>query len=291
MICFPTYAAPLMGCLLFICGAAEGATILHTVNAQAYRDEAALYPMVGRVTGSGLSGSGVLLSDRWVMTAGHVADFKTGGSFQIGGVTYLIESYLTAPGHGILTTTNDVGLLYLRTAVTGVAPAVMFRAESPSGLIGMEATWVGYGVTGTGLDDSRGASEMRAFTNRIDGVTPRSGLPQPSFFADFDHPDGTTDTLASGAVPTRLEGNLTSGDSGGGVFVKRGGQDYLVGINSYAGGFSPGTNSKYGSLSGAADLYPFHTWIAEKTGLLAVPEPGATWWMPGLVLAMLRRRR
>jgi len=54
------------------------------VTAQMYRDEAALYPMVGKVTGSGLSGSGVLISDRWVLTAGHVAYGKTTGTFNVG---------------------------------------------------------------------------------------------------------------------------------------------------------------------------------------------------------------
>ena len=46
---------PLMGMM------AEASTILDTLDPQAYRDEAALYPMVGKVTGSGFSGSGVRL--------------------------------------------------------------------------------------------------------------------------------------------------------------------------------------------------------------------------------------
>lgn len=270
---------------------AEASTILDTLDPLAYRDEATLYPMVGKVTGSGFSGSGVSISDRWVLTAGHVADFKTGGTYTLGGTNYTIQSYLSHPSHPAFSTTYDVGLLYLSTPVAGIGFATMARFEPAESLLGREATWVGNGVTGTGLDDNRGPNEMRAFTNIIDGFTPRAGLPEPSFFADFDNPAGTSDSLGSGAVPTRLEGNVTPGDSGGGVFVTVDGKRYLIGISSYTSGFSPGLNSKYGSLSGAANLDFFHSWIYNNTGIGAVPEPGA-WWLCALgsLLAWRRRR-
>ena len=62
---------------------AGASNILVTLDAQADRHEAALYPMVGTVIGSGSSGLGVLLSDRWVIIAGHEADLKTNGEFKV----------------------------------------------------------------------------------------------------------------------------------------------------------------------------------------------------------------
>ena len=280
---------------LLASGIAAASTILDSRDPQAYRDEAALYPMVGKVANpgpSGFNGSGVLISDRWVLTAGHIADFKTGGSFIIGGSSYIIQSTISHPGHALLSTSYDVGLLYLSSPVEQIASATMIRLMEPSSLLGMEAVWAGHGLTGNGLTGAQTPFDFRAFTNIIDGFTPFAGLPGPSFYADFDSPDGSGNSLSgSDPQPTRLEGNVTSGDSGGGVFITVGGQPYLVGINSYTSGFSPGLNSKYRSLSGAADLHFFHDWITEQTGITPIPEPSVIWLgaLGGLIL--LRRRR
>jgi secreted trypsin-like serine protease len=263
------------------------------VTVQMYKDEAALYPMVGKVAGPVLSGSGVLISDRWVLTAGHIAFGKTSGTFNVGGVDHAIQSWTIHPSYSFGNNPYDLGLLYLADPVAAVDPATMIQLGGANSILGREATWVGTGLTGTGLTGAQGPLDFRAFTNVIDVIGTEYGQTATSFVADFDRPDGSTnaDPLLSSPTATRLEGNVASGDSGGGVFITEGGIRYLVGINSYTGQFAPGPASAYGSISGATNLELFHAWIFEKTGIAAVPEPGSLWLLCAGSLLVLRRRR
>ncbi|MEO5711886.1 MAG: trypsin-like serine protease [Luteolibacter sp.] len=271
-------------------------TILHTVDPQDYRDEALLYPSVGKVTGSGFNGSGVMLSDRWVLTAGHVSqDKQAGGIFTVGGTDYVIESTILHPGYSTsgASYSNDLGLLYLASAVTGVDAATMLHLDAPASIIGREATYVGFGYSGTGLTGAELPIELRAFTNLIEFYGDQYFLTTTSFVSDFDNPTGTSNRQDSNPVATRLEGAVTPGDSGGGVFITVGGVRYLIGINSYSGYVSAATsNSKYGGLSGAVDLQQFQSWIYSNTGIAAVPEPGTLGLcVLGSLIGLTRRRR
>ncbi|WP_338286336.1 trypsin-like serine protease [Luteolibacter sp. LG18] len=262
------------------------------VTAADYQNLAAGYTSVGKVGGSGQAGSGVLISDRWVLTAGHVSIGKAGGTFTIGGNTYTVSTATTYPGFFSTSVGNDLGLLYLSAPVTGVDPAIMLSTQG--GLMGESSVWVGYGFTGNGTTGySFALNEKRAFTNVIDFYGPKYGVASTSFVSDFDRPgDPTSNAEDSNPSATTLEGNVAPGDSGGGVFIKRGGKDYLVGTISYLASFDGTGNADYGDLSGATNLDLYYSWIAQQTGIQAVPEPsvGLLAAMP-LLLCWHRRRQ
>ena len=205
---------------------ARAATILDPLDApgvtdQQYRDLGATHPEVGQVMGVGLNGSGTYIGGTWVLTAGHVALFKSGGTFSIGGDSYSIVRSLTAPGYTFGMDTNDIGLVQLANAVLGIAPAPMVSLADDAVLLGQITTWVGYGQGGTGRTGSIGLpGTLRGFTNNIDGFGPTFGLVTSSMFTDFYGPTACSIRSPIPTLSTALEGNVAPGDSGGGVFLE-----------------------------------------------------------------------
>lgn len=181
------------------------------------------------------SGSGVLITPRWVVTAAHVvANAKPAALIvQIGNNRFRVGRIVIHPEYskhsGFSRTAFDQALLQLEGASTTAPARIDARLPELNALV----TMVGYGVGGAGARDTAGT--LRAAHNRIDqigGMMRTIPLANNLLLMDFDTAQpGIANTLGSG-TPEPLEGIASGGDSGGGLFVHRDGEWYLTGTFS-----------------------------------------------------------
>lgn len=245
------------------------------------------YACVGSlVNGYVYTGSGVLISPDWVLTAAHL--LLSAGStttFTIDGTTYNADQVIRNPNWdgAAVPATSDIGLVHLTTPVTSVTPALLYTGSSELNQVG---TFVGYGFGGTGLTGADPSKiHKRGFNNVIDG-----DFNPLVYGCDFDRPGHPEDNWFGTATPLDLEGCVASGDSGGGVFINVNGQNYLAGIISEVLATDGNANSSYGDLSSFGRVSAFTSWIG---GYVPVPEPSpfALALAGGLVLFTVRRRK
>ena len=200
----------------------------------------AQFPAVARI---GRAGDGTLITDRWILTAGHVAagvDLAR-AKVHIGGRAYGIRRAIAHPQWREMGP-HDIGLLELSEAVTGVSPLGLYEGRGEEGQV---ATLVGHGDTRTG----RGGpwvSDGRARGARSRVVDVDAGR----LVFRFDPPPEGEEL---GGAPGR-------GDSGGPALLHRGGTVYVAGVSSagYDGANGPGT---YGAVDHFTRVSDHLDWI------------------------------
>jgi len=211
-----------------------------------------------------------------VLTAGHVITVnETGPAYPASDVSYGMGASTTpftvAPDSisqvdvdpsytGDLSQGVDLALIQLSTPITNVTPAVFYTSSLGSEL-GLTATVVGYGETGTGSTgaETNTAGTRRALQNDIaafggsgETIAARSSSRHTT---DYSLSDESSNLLFmafdSPPTPYAEEGGTAPGDSGGGLFVDVNGQNYLTAIVDFD---LSSSNGKYGDVDGLTRL-------------------------------------
>lgn len=233
----------------------------------------------------------------WVMSANHVT---TPTSITVAGSTYSVTGS-TRIG------TSDIKLYQigggvsdpaLPTLSTVLLPAVFastgdFLLMLGRGFSTTSSQPYAWGTPGT--DDANG---MRWATNTVEGGmyvnVGTVAVPniQPYLFTDFDGPGG--------AGVTAYDGQASLGDSGGGIFIHRGGQWFLSGIAHFVDdgpdfleatptGDGIVNPAQHGDFSAYTDVRSYITTITGVTGTL-VPEPSIASLLLIALMVWTRRR-
>ena len=218
----------------------------------------ALFPMVGIVGDSlGNSGTGTLIGERFVLTAGHLAEdvSQTAGRFTVGGKTYHTSHIYLHPGYEPSRLgddgADDIAIFELSEAVPNLDPLPLFQGTPQ---VGDMLTLIGFGAGGTGTIGSTGDFG----TKRI-GTTPIDRVSSTLLHWNFDN---------------NSESNTAAGDSGGPALLSIDGSYFIAGITS--GGELPDASLGDQSYDTRVDAYlDWIDSIINPTPVDPTPDPAS----------------
>ena len=247
------------------------------------------YPEVCNIQTGGKYGSGVLISENWVLTAAHVVAGESFATIEFNdrsGDVYISQSddifvHDSYNWDDPIPTKSafDVALLRLDRAVEGVVPARLF--DSGSSEVDRLVNIAGWGLKGDGINGKEagtGLFHCRAGPNMIDLFGDNLfgwGLSRNVLLVDFDSP-GTIQIVNrfGSSDPLDYEFLPLNGDSGGPWYVNEPGGRQVVAVSSFLQDgigldlpiqifilfLAKGT---YGDIAGGCRVAPHLSWMNE----------------------------
>jgi outer membrane autotransporter protein len=178
-------------------------------------------------------------------------------------------------------TANDIAVISLAQPVTAITPVTLMTANTPIPAPGTSMVIPGYGNFGTGgncCDPGNGNRRIatiefggyKVFNQPIIGFDPH----QPYFLTQFRDPLNPNSTIPNNpdnvfnltVPPSKLEGGVSFGDSGGPLFIADG--HVQIGVDAVSNGAS--SLGRYGDITGWTPLNLFLDWLNQNNPLREV---------------------
>lgn len=241
--------------ILVLASVAAAGTIEDTIPDARYREYGETFaPFTARlVCKSGTvtpTGSCVLISPCWALTAAHVIDGVEAAEVVTTSGTHPTDSRIVHHWWRDRYAEHDIALVHVATPFACKRYAPLTDGTESVGSVAVAA---GYGVTGElSAGYSRGDNLIRAGTQRL---------------ASSDRSVWMCDIRRTG---TPLPLCIAPGDSGGGLWgTTADGRTVLIGVNSFTTKAGPGrTRSQAGEQSGHTRVALYREWIREVAGEL-----------------------